>query len=252
MLRKIDLTLKSSDSLNYQMSSLFHGFLFELISSNFEYCNYLHQSKLHPYTQHLEKLNDIWHWVITFLDEDSFKYIWQENLSKCKTIYLKNKDLNIAIEGFEIAEVPISVLDEIFINGKSGFLLQIKFLTPTSFKRNGSYVIFPSLDLIYKSIMNKYDALNLNSKVFDRKTLEDLCNYSSISSYNLKSTTFSLEGLKIKSFIGSITIRFTGPKTLYNFAKMLFYFAQFSGIGIKTSIGMGAISMLDISPKSNT
>ena len=52
MLGKLELKLKSKDKLGYQMSSLFHGALMELLPER--YADYLHTSQLHPYTQHLE------------------------------------------------------------------------------------------------------------------------------------------------------------------------------------------------------
>lgn len=50
--RKLELKLKSQEELSYQMASLFHGALMELLPQ--EYGDYLHLSQLHPYTQHLE------------------------------------------------------------------------------------------------------------------------------------------------------------------------------------------------------
>lgn len=62
--------------------------------------------------------------------------------------------------------------------------------------------------------------------------------------YDLKSTTFSLEGVKIPSFIGKITIKITGTQTMANFAHMLFEFGEYAGVGIKTALGMGYVKML--------
>lgn len=41
--------------------------------------------------------------------------------------------------------------------------------------------------------------------------------------------------------MGKITIKIRGTQTMTNFANMLFKFGNYSGVGIKTSIGMGAI-----------
>ena len=55
MLSKIELKLNHSEEIVYQMSSLFHGALMEMLPE--EYAEYLHVSQLHPYTQHLEFRN---------------------------------------------------------------------------------------------------------------------------------------------------------------------------------------------------
>ena len=52
-----------------------------------------------------------------------------------------------------------------------------------------------------------------------------------------------MEKVKIPAFIGKITIKLTGTKTMTNFANMLFEFGEYSGIGIKTSLGMGCIKL---------
>ena len=52
MLARLEMKLKCEEELNYQMSSLFHGVLMELLPK--EYADCLHLSQLHPYTQHLE------------------------------------------------------------------------------------------------------------------------------------------------------------------------------------------------------
>ena len=50
MIAKLELELSCNEELAYQMSSLFHGVLMELLPE--EYADELHCSKLHPYTQH--------------------------------------------------------------------------------------------------------------------------------------------------------------------------------------------------------
>ena len=56
---------------------------------------------------------------------------------------------------------------------------------------------------------------------------------------------FHLEGVKIASFMGSITIKIGGPQSLVNLVHLLMYFGEYSGVGIKTAIGMGKISVVE-------
>jgi len=46
MIAKLELELKCKEELSYQMASLFHGALMELLPE--EYAQELHCSKLHP------------------------------------------------------------------------------------------------------------------------------------------------------------------------------------------------------------
>ena len=89
------------------------------------------------------------------------------------------------------------------------------------------------------------DAVMKDESMIDEETLEQLCENSRVICYDLKSVPFHLEGIKIPAFIGKITIKLTGTQTLANFAHLLLQFGTYSGIGIKTAIGMGAVKILD-------
>lgn len=80
--------------------------------------------------------------------------------------------------------------------------------------------------------------------MFDDEVLAHYEEYSHIIAYKLKSVKFSMEGITIPSFMGSLTIRISGPQQLVNLAWMLADFGRYSGVGIKTSIGMGSMEIL--------
>ena len=44
---------------------------------------------------------------------------------------------------------------------------------------------------------------------------------------------------------GSLSIRLHGNDTISRYARLLFSFGEYSGIGIKSSIGMGALKLLN-------
>ncbi len=95
MLAKLELKLKCEKELTYQMSSLFHGALMELLPE--EYADYLHISSLHPYAQHLECREGNWYWVITGLNKEAVKIIIQDTLWKIEYILIKKHDLKVLI-----------------------------------------------------------------------------------------------------------------------------------------------------------
>lgn len=92
--------------------------------------------------------------------------------------------------------------------------------------------------------MNKYDAAVGDNIMWDEETLEQLCENAQIVRYDLKSVSFSLEGVRIPAFVGKITIKINGTKTMADFANMLVEFGTYSGVGIKTALGMGCIRQL--------
>lgn len=103
MLGKLELKLKSKDKLGYQMSSLFHGALMELLPER--YADYLHTSQLHPYTQHLEFRGGEWYWIICCLNKETIKIIIQDTLWDIENIEIKNRNLTILITWKSYSEI---------------------------------------------------------------------------------------------------------------------------------------------------
>ena len=60
---------------------------------------------------------------------------------------------------------------------------------------------------------------------------------------------FHLEGIKIPSFVGNITLKINGTRQFVNLINMLCEFGVYSGVGIKTAIGMGSIGVSQKSGK---
>ena len=112
------------------------------------------------------------------------------------------------------------------------------------FKSYGRYINYPDLRLIYQSLMNKYDSVLKEASMFDEDTLDMLVEGSEIVKYNLRSYLFPLQGVKIPSFFGSMTIKVTSTDTAAKFIRLLLEFGEYSGVGIKTGLGMGAIQIL--------
>lgn len=246
---QIRLSLKSNGELNLQKSSLLHGVLMEMASDS-AYIDFLHKNKLHPFTQHLEIKNGNCAWVLSFLTEESFEKLYQAKLTTCQSFILKHNNQPVEITEREIQILSLKDLNDLLYNAQTPSIYRVEFITPTAFKSQGAYVIFPNLRLIYQSIMAKYDASYSTETLKDGETLEELCKASSIIGYNLRTVPFSLEGARINGFCGTITLKLSKNRTLNNFINLLFTFASYSGVGIKTTLGMGACRIVPMQPKS--
>lgn len=132
------------------------------------------------------------------------------------------------------------LLDEFYTEPGEKYL-NLEFLTPTAFKSSGAYVILPEVRLIYQSLMNRYSAMSGEMEMYDEETLTDLAEHSSIAAYRLKSTGFPMEGVRIPSFKGEISIKTGGNDTMARYARLLARFGEFAGVGIKTAVGMGSM-----------
>jgi len=239
---RLDMTLSGAEQLNYQMASLFHGALMEMLPE--AYVAELHESMLHPYTQHLEMRNHQWHWVVTTLNDRAKDLIIDQTLAQKKQVDIKKHELVVRIAEKNMSELTDKELSSQFYQEDAPRTISLQFLTPTAFKIDGRYVFYPDIRSIYLSLMNKYDAASKAGSMKDEDALELLCRNTSLFRYDLRSTLFSMEGVKIPSFVGKITFRMHGAQTMTNLAQMLFRFGEYSGIGIKTALGMGAVKML--------
>ena len=239
---RLDMTLSGAEQLNYQMASLFHGALMEMLPE--AYVAELHESMLHPYTQHLEMRDHQWHWVVTTLNDQAKDLIIDQTLAQKNQVDIKKHELVVGIAEKKMSELTDKELSSQFYQEDAPRTISLQFLTPTAFKIDGRYVFYPDIRSIYLSLMNKYDAASKAGSMKDEDALELLCRKTSLFRYDLRSTLFSMEGVKIPSFVGKITFRMHGAQTMTNLAQMLFRFGEYSGIGIKTALGMGAVKML--------
>ena len=249
MLARLEMKLEKADGISYQMSSAFHGALMELFPK--EYGEKLHLSKLHPYTQHLEFREGDWYWIVTALNEETADQIIGKVLMPLSEITIKKHHLCLKIQDKMYKELSDRELAFSFYQEQSSPFISIHFITPTTFKQNGKYLNYPDIRCIYTNLMNKYDASNTEESMKDEETLEQLVESTSIFRYDLKSIWFSLESVKIPAFIGKVTFRLRGSQTMINFANLLFRFSTYSGIGIKTALGMGAVRIMEERKKQN-
>ncbi|WP_034631404.1 CRISPR system precrRNA processing endoribonuclease RAMP protein Cas6 [Desulfotruncus alcoholivorax] len=248
MLRTVKIVLEPDreEKCHYNMASLFHGILMEKIDRN--YAGHLHHSGLKPFSQYLgsEKGDNLWIWTISTLTEQAWQEIGKPLLNDDLTEFiLKDKDLRLAVRE-KREEHPYTYREltgKYYLNENPKRNIKINFLTPCSFKSANQYAIFPELSLIYKSLMNKYDAFSDQFSLKNDEALQHLCQYTRIRSYYLRSTYYYLEGVKIPSFIGKLDLIISGPETMVSLANLLFSFGEWSGIGIKTALGMGAIKI---------
>lgn len=241
MLSRMEYRLKPDAELSFQMSSLFHGALINLIPD--EYKEQMHESRMHPYAQHLERRDRQWYWIINSLNEE-IGQILTKSFSGVQQIELQKHGIKVELELSATSTRSNQEMNTIFYQGKGQRYFRLQFLTPTSFKRQGEYLIYPDLYCIFQSLMNRMEGVS-SVGIYDEDALEELARNAKIVRYQLRSTSFSLEGVTIPSFLGNITIRLGGTRTMSNFAEMLLRFGEYSGVGIKTSIGMGAFALME-------
>lgn len=243
MITRLELELKTDKKVNNVYGNLLQGYLMSLLNS--DYADFLHETPLNPYSQYVyyDKEKDSYIWRIATLNEEAKKQIIDKVLAvKDKTIELKHNDITLKIISNKITEETSykNIADKYFLS-KTNRVIKIRTLTSATYKSNGQYQMFPEVKSLYVSLFNKWNEFNTKVDLNDGETLQHLINHTHIDSYDLKSTKFATDGINIKSFKGTFSLYVKGPSPLVNIANMLFDYGQYSGLGAKTSMGMGGI-----------
>lgn len=237
-----------NETLDYKQSSNLQGVIMEHIEE--EYAETLHQSNLKPYSQCVVKQDDKRIWYIRTVTQEAYKKMIIP-LSQLNEFEIKNGQIhvNIVRRNFE-TRAENELLKEFYEIPANRFL-NLTFQTPTAFKSDGKYVFYPDIRMIYQSLMMKYTASSEEMDMIDEDTLEQLTQNSEIVRYHLRSMSFPLEGVNIPGFVGSIRLKIKGTDTMARYARMLMKYGQYSGVGIKTAMGMGAIRLMEQGEKKN-
>ncbi|SER78179.1 CRISPR-associated endoribonuclease Cas6 [Lachnobacterium bovis] len=239
MFAKLKIKL-DDNTLDYTKSSMFQGILFEKIDT--EYADYLHQQSFHPYSQGIikQKNNEVY-WCINTLSKDAYEKIIIPLLdSQLNEVHIKKIDKTVKLIKKELQIQESKELTVRFYSEKPTKKIKLDFYAPVSFKQNGYYQAMPDLRLIYQNLMNRYSSIN-DMEMFDSDTLEELLKNSSITKYRIHSASFPMEGTYVVGCVGSIIITFFKNETVSKYARLLFDFAEYAGIGVKTSMGMGMV-----------
>lgn len=238
MLSSLKIKLDNIDEIiGYNWGSLFQGVLMENIDS--QYADKLHKLKVNPYSQYIKRSKEGTYWIISTTNREAYEKIISPILEVDKVV-LKNKNLEIKIADkfLNIIKREEFIEKNLFDNNNKQKII-FNFLTPTAFKKDGIYVILPEPELIFQNLIRKFDESG-DETIFSHDLLNEIKKSTFISRYNLKSRLFYLEKTVIPGFIGNIEIKTETNKAIKNILKLLNDFSEFSGTGIKSSIGMGA------------
>jgi CRISPR-associated endoribonuclease Cas6 len=230
--------------LNLNAGSLMHGALMEMIDTN--YAQYLHQNELHPYSQYIycDKSKGHYVWRISTLNKEAKTEII-DKIKDIKTVYLRYKDITLHVKSSAIVkEISYKDLaDKYIMQNKPTTTFTVKFITPSTFKTQGEFIIFPNISNVYYNLLNRWNSFSKEISLADKETQDHLINYTKMIGYTLRSTKYQMEKVKINAFMGEVCYRVKGPLMLVSIANLLFAFSEFAGIGAKTSVGMGGVKI---------
>lgn len=245
-----DITVKFETDLpiHQSMGSVFHGIIMQHIDTN--YATELHRSQVHPYRQFI------------FFDDASHSYIWRiitfsetcdrQMRAMLKVlpnkVFVRQKQLYLDIVDICISSTSHDALCELILGPNLDDPadiqeLQITFKTCTSFKSQDAYQPFPDLERMFQSLLKRWNTFSTTYTFKAPDLAKELCQATTLVDYQVKFKPYRVERTKIPAFIGYYTVRFKKNHSLASLAMLLLFYSQFTGVGIKTSLGMGGIQI---------
>lgn len=238
---EIVLGIPENEKVHRAMGSIMQGALMEIL--DVESSKILHVDGLRPYSQYIyfDKNKNLPVWRVNSLNDWAYEKILIP-LTRQRRIFLRHKNYGVNLLEHKIISVEsYADIAERFMNENAPTFkgVELDFVTTTSFRRDGQYVIFPELYLLIQSLLNRWNKFAENFPIEDdvSKMLATFCR---VTEYDLRTQLFLLEHQKIKGFCGKMSVKLSGNRIVNNLLSLLFEYANYAGIGIKTALGMGA------------
>ncbi|MGB7412590.1 MAG: CRISPR system precrRNA processing endoribonuclease RAMP protein Cas6 [Thermosynechococcaceae cyanobacterium] len=111
--------------------------------------------------------------------------------------------------------------------------IKLKFCSPTSFKQQQHIQPFPLPELVFGSLLRRWNTFAPESLQFPVVEWQGL-----IAAYDLKTRALKMKGGAEIGAQGWVNYRFPDPEQA-RIATVLAHFATFAGVGRKTAMGMG-------------
>lgn len=117
------------------------------------------------------------------------------------------------------------------------------FRTPCAFKQAGRYAIYPQEFLLLQSLVLHWNTAFPDCQLNDPDALDAILRGLHILDYNLHTVSYPIKNTCIPGFVGSAVVEARLALPLLELWNALLSFAPYGGIGTKTTLGMGGVSV---------
>lgn len=117
--------------------------------------------------------------------------------------------------------------------------IELQFVSPTSFKQHQNIQPFPLPELVFNSLLRRWNHFAPSDLQFSEVKWQGL-----VSAFDLKTHVLKMESGAEIGAVGWVKYRFLDPEQA-RIATILSHFAVFSGVGRKTTMGMGQVVTID-------
>ena len=247
MITQYRFSIQSLDNQSVSSERAYAIYSWLLTKIPASYGDMLHQQGEKPISQYIyyhyhhaqaDKTNQII-WTVSCLNQE-ISDVLEPVLKNLDIIPLHSGNLKATcLEHISISSVgELHDLAERDLNSR---YLHLSFHSPTAFKHDGQYIIFPEKRLLLRSLAEKWDYAFPAYPIRDEETLNAIENGVKITDYRLQSCRFALKNIRVPGFSGQIILQSNLAPPLMKLWNSFIYFSSFSGIGMKTTLGMGGV-----------
>lgn len=241
MLTKYTIKLRSNGGYEVTSEMAYRLYAMLLSKAAPEFGEYVHQCDTTPVSQSLtidEDMEEIY-WNVSFLNDTAIQQL-SPILDDMTLCYLNGG------VSFDIVDKKVETIDsveDLLEQCKDWKKIRLTFDTPTAFKSHGQYVNIPTPELIVHSLIKSWNGCILECSIEDEdgEGEKSIAGGLEFEHFRLFDAAYRLKKNRIPGFKGAIIIHnhLTGFHS--ELVGALLKYASFSGIGIKTTLGMGSV-----------
>ena len=204
----------------------------------------LHENEMTPISQFLTCGEDRCVWTVNLLGDYCEKVvapILEEKQSYSVGNHHKaNQAEMLVLAGEKESIKDVEELLALAVNDSASH--KLSFQTATAFKSQGSYINLPTNRLILNNLVKKWNGCISNCPIeIENGALEALSGELNCTHFSLHDCSYNLKGNTIGGFAGEMIFENRANGFHREILNALLYFSDYSGIGIKTTLGMGGV-----------
>jgi CRISPR/Cas system endoribonuclease Cas6 (RAMP superfamily) len=198
----------------------------------------MHEMRMRPFSQYVEAISDTaicWH--IGLAGEMTEEI--ERAISAITAVQVEGKAMLAVVETHREAITEKHFADRFMSSPQYRHQYTMQIKTPCTHKSMGQYALFPSMELIYHNLFMRASAMRDLAPLFEPLDAAQFAQRASIERYALRSAPYFFERTKVVGYTGSLNLCLHGAEEEKRLAGLLLSLAEYTGIGIKTALGMG-------------
>ncbi len=205
----------------------------------------LHEEGLAPMSQFLQITSEEVIWHINLFSPYLLEHLAPILESEIE-FALRNKRITLVVKSVEKSSIP-SVEEFFKIATDHAGKHPVQVCTPTAFKSRGNYISLPTSHLVLQNLIKKWNVCYPKAviELEDEESLQALAQGLWIHQFQIQSQSYLLKGKNISGFVGELTFTNHLKGMQRQVVDVLLLFAPYAGIGIKTTLGMGGLVLVE-------